>query len=134
MSGICNRDRIFFIGLQIQGIENSFKFLKFMESDFLEIEEFSDRRLIMEISVIERDDRIRHRIFEISQIEFDYFIHQDMGIRESCEIIFSQWDFLDPITKRKMEFFDRFLVSGERISLLEFLKERLSLFCISEIT
>jgi len=72
----------------------------------------------MEISVIQRDDGVGHRILEISQIEFYDFIDEDIGIRKIDEIILPKRCFFDPINKGRMKFFDGFLISAERILLL----------------
>lgn len=111
-----------------------FNLLQFMESDLLEIKEFSDRILIMEISVVERDDRIRHRILEVSQIEFYEFVDEDVGVRETVEIILPERSLLDSIDERKMEFLYGLLIGGKRISLFQLFHQFLSNLHISEIS
>jgi len=105
-----------------------------METYLFEIQEFGYRALIVEISVIERNDGVCHRILEISQIKFDDSIDENIGIGKIREIVLPEWRFLDPICEREMEFFDAFLISGKRIFLFEFLHQRLNFFHISEIS
>lgn len=105
-----------------------------METDLLEVQELGNRLLIMEISVVQRDDSIDHRILEISQIEFYDLIDEDIGIGEIREIVFPKRCFLGPISERKVEFLDGFLIRGERILLFQFFHQWVNLLRISKIS
>jgi hypothetical protein len=94
-----------------------------METDFFEIQEFSDCSLIVEISVIERQYSVCHRILEISQIKFYDPVDEDMGIRESSKIIFPKRSLLSPIVEGEMKFLDRLLMSSKHILFFEFLDQ-----------
>ena len=88
-----------------------------MESYLLEVQEFCYRALIVEISVIERDAGISHRILEISQIEFYDPIDEDVGIGETGEIILPKRSLFGPIGEREMESLDGLLIGTEYILL-----------------
>ena len=105
-----------------------------MESYFLEVQKFGYRALIVEISVIQRDDGIGHRILEISQIEFYDFIDENIGIGETRKIILPKRCFLDPIDERNMEFLDGLLISTQCICFFQFFHQNLGFFHISEIS
>jgi len=134
ISRIGDFDRISLGFLELQRKEDVFKSFKGMEADLLEIQEFGNRLLIMEISVVQRDDGIDHRILEIPQIEFYDRIDEDVGIRKTCEIVFPKRCFFDPIRERKMEFLDGFLIRSERISLFQGFHQFLGHLRIGEIS
>lgn len=136
IAGICHRERILslFLILADQRHENLFELLDLMEPDLPGIEEFCYRILVMEIAVVERDERIHHCILEISQIEFYDPVDEDIGIRQCGEIIFPQRRLFCPIAEREMEFPDGFLIRSRRISFLELLEQCLRLLHISEIS